>query len=106
MKENKNNEVVKDIHGIDAALSAKETSEKIFKGEVTDEMPTVEVDSHNIVEFLVESKLLPSKSEARRLIIQGGITVNNEKVIDPNSEFVGEIILKKGKKNIYKIIIK
>ena len=67
---------------------------------------TIEVDSHNIVELLVESKLLPSKSEARRLIIQGGITVNNEKVIDPNLEFVGEIILKKGKKNIYKIIIK
>ena len=99
-------EVVKDIHGIDAATSAKETSEKIFKGEVTDEMPIIEVDSHNIVELLVESKLLPSKSEARRLIIQGGITVNNEKVIDPNLEFVGEIILKKGKKNIYKIIIK
>lgn len=99
-------EVVKDIHGIDAATSAKETSEKIFKGEVTDEMPTIEVSNHNIIELLVESKLLPSKSEARRLIIQGGITVNNEKVIDPNAEFNNEIILKKGKKNIYKIIIK
>lgn len=99
-------EVVKDIHGIDAATSAKETSEKIFKGEVTDEMPTIEVRNHNIIELLVESKLLPSKSEARRLIIQGGITVNNEKVIDPNAEFNNEIILKKGKKNIYKIIIK
>ena len=99
-------EVVKDIHGIDAATSAKETSEKIFKGEVTDEMPTIEVSNHNIIELLVESKLLPSKSEARRLIIQGGITVNNEKVIDPNAEFNNEIILKKGKKNIHKIIIK
>ena len=69
-------------------------------------MPTIEVKCHNIVEILVESNLLPSKSEARRLISQGGITVNNEKVIDPNTEFNEEIILKKGKKNIYKIIIK
>lgn len=99
-------EVVKDLHGIDAANEARNTSEKIFRGEVTDEMPTHEVTEHNIVNLLVESNIMPSKSEARRLIMQGGITVNNEKVIDPNTEFTGEIILKKGKKNIYKIIIK
>ena len=99
-------EVVKDLHGIDAANEARNTSEKIFRGEVTDEMPTYEVTEHNIVNLLVESQIMPSKSEARRLIMQGGITVNNEKVIDPNTEFTGEIILKKGKKNIYKIIIK
>ena len=99
-------EVVKDLHGIDAANEAKNTSEKIFRGEVTDEMPTHEVSEHNIVNLLVESKIMPSKSEARRLIMQGGITVNNDKVTDPNTEFSGEIVLKKGKKNIYKIIIK
>ena len=99
-------EVVKDLHGIDAANEAKNTSEKIFRGEVTDEMPTHEVSEHNIVNLLVESKIMPSKSEARRLIMQGGITVNNDKVTDPNAEFSGEIVLKKGKKNIYKIIIK
>ena len=99
-------EVVKDLHGIDAANEARNTSEKIFRGEVTDEMPTHEVTEHNIVNLLVESKIMPSKSEARRLIMQGGITVNNEKVIAPNTEYTGEIILKKGKKNIYKIIIK
>ena len=85
---------------------AKEISEKIFRGEETEEMPTAEVSSKNILDVMVESKQAPSKSEARRLIIQGGITVNNEKVIDSNAEFNNEIILKKGKKNIYKIIIK
>ena len=99
-------EVVKDLHGIDAANEAKNTSEKIFRGEVTDEMPTHEVSEHNIANLLVESKIMPSKSEARRLIMQGGITINNDKVTDPNAEFSGEIVLKKGKKNIYKIIIK
>ncbi len=99
-------EVVKFIHGEEAAIKAKETSEKVFRGEVTDEMPTLETTENNILNILVDTKILPSKSEARRLVIQGGITVDNEKVTDPNKEFKESIILKKGKKNIYKIVIK
>ena len=99
-------EVVKDIHGVEEADKAREISEKIFKGEETDEMPSYEVTEKNIVNLLVESGICPSKSEARRLVIQGGIVVDNEKIVDPNFEVSKDFILKKGKKNIYKIIVK
>lgn len=99
-------EVVKFIHGEDAANKARETSERVFRGEVTDEMPTVETCERNILNILVDTKIVPSKSEARRLVIQGGISVNNEKIVDPNMEFSDSIVLRKGKKSIYKIVIK
>ena len=99
-------EVVKDIHGVEEADKAREISEKIFKGEETDEMPSYEVYEKNIVNLLVESGICPSKSEARRLVIQGGIVVDNEKIVDPNFEVSKDFILKKGKKNIYKIVVK
>ena len=99
-------EVVKDIHGVEEADKAREISEKIFKGEETDEMPSYEVTEKNIVNLLVESGICPSKSEARRLVIQGGIVVDNERIVNPNFEVSKDFILKKGKKNIYKIIVK
>ena len=99
-------EVVKDLHGKEEADKAKEISEKIFRGEETEEMPTAEVSSKNILDVMVESKQAPSKSEARRLIIQGGVSINNEKVNDPNFECPQEFILRKGKKSIIKVKIK
>ena len=99
-------EVVKDLHGKEEADKAKEISEKIFRGEETEEMPTAEVSSKNILDVMVESNQAPSKSEARRLVTQGGVSINNEKVIDPNFECPQEFILRKGKKNIIKVKIK
>lgn len=99
-------EIVKDIHGKEEADKAAQTSEKIFKGEVTEEMPTFEVTSNKIIDILVETKLCSSKSDARRLIEQGGISINNDKITDPNIECPNDFILHKGKKNIVKIIVK
>lgn len=99
-------EVVKDLRGEEEAEKAKEISEKIFRGEETEEMPTAEVSSKNILDVMVESNQAPSKSEARRLVTQGGVSINNEKVIDPNFECPQEFILRKGKKNIIKVKIK
>ena len=99
-------EVVKDLHGKEEADKAKEISEKIFRGEETEEMPTAEVSSKNILDVMVESKQAPSKSEARRLIIQGGVSINNKKITDPNFECPQEFILRKGKKSIIKVKIK
>ena len=99
-------EVVKDLHGEEEAEKAKEISEKIFRGEETEEMPTAEVSSKNILDVMVESNQAPSKSEARRLVTQGGVSINNEKVIDPNFECPQEFILRKGKKSIIKVKIK
>ena len=99
-------EIIKDLHGEEEAIKARETSEKVFRGEETSEMPTFEVKSNNILDVLVESNLCPSKSEARRLVTQGGILVDNEKISDIDYKCPDSFVLKKGKKNIVKIIVK
>lgn len=100
-------EVVKDLHGIEEAQIARQTSIDIFSGKMNDEMPTKKVSSSeiNILDLLVSTNLSPSKSEARRLVIQGGIKVNNEKVIDPNALIkIDNTIVSKGKKTIIKVV--
>lgn len=99
-------EVVKDLHGEKEAEKARVTSEEIFSGKVHDDMPTVKVefDEMNILDLLVGTKLAPSKSEARRLVEQGGIKVNNEKVEDPNFIVkIDNLVVSKGKKVIIKV---
>ena len=101
-------EVVKFLHGEDEAIKARETSMKIFSGEISDDMPTVDinVDNKNILSIIVASKLAPSKSEARRLVVQGGISVDEDKIIDPNYVIdKNTVVIKKGKKKILKVNI-
>ena len=101
-------EVVKFLHGEDEAIKARETSMKIFSGEISDDMPTVDinVDNKDILSIVVASKLAPSKSEARRLVVQGGISVDEDKIIDPNYVIdKNTVVIKKGKKKIIKVNI-
>lgn len=101
-------EVVKFLHGEEEAIKARETSEKIFSGEIVADMPTVEVTGvKNILDVMVNAELAPSKSEARRLVTQGGVSIDNEKIIDPAYEIEKtEVIIQKGKKKIVKVVIK
>ncbi len=100
-------EVITFLHGEDEYNLAKETSEKIFRGEITDNMPEVIVTSKNILKVIMDANIAPSKSEARRLVTQGGIMLDNEKILDPNYEIdKDQVILKKGKKTIIKITLK
>jgi tyrosyl-tRNA synthetase len=78
-------------------------------------MPTSEVDTlegKGVLDLLVEIKLIPSKAEGRRLVQQNGLSINDEKVQDPNmvldNSFVGEkgMIIRKGKKVYHKFILK
>ena len=99
-------EVVKDLHGIEEAEKAKQTSLDIFSGKINDDMPTVMIDEKQLtlVDLLVKSNLASSKSEARRLIIQGGIKVNNIKMINPEEVItINNTVISKGKKNIIKV---
>jgi tyrosyl-tRNA synthetase len=101
-------EVVKFLHGEDEAIKARETSMKIFSGEISDDMPTVDinVDNKDILSIIVASNLAPSKSEARRLVVQGGISVDEDKIIDPNYVIdKNTVVIKKGKKKIIKVNI-
>ena len=103
-------EVVKDIHGVYEAEKAQKTSEEVFRTGISADMPTkqINVANINIVDLLVELELCPSKSEARRLVIQGGVSINKEKIVDPsfiiaNSFVDGKLILQKGKKIFVKV---
>ena len=99
-------EVVKDLHGKIEADIARQTSLDIFSGKINDDMPTVKIEDKelSLVDLLVKSNLAPSKSEARRLIIQGGIKVNNEKMTYPDEVItINDTVVSKGKKNIIKV---
>lgn len=99
-------EVVKDLHGKIEADIARQTSLDVFSGKINDDMPTVKIEDKelSLVDLLVKSNLAPSKSEARRLIIQGGIKVNNEKMTYPDEVItINDTVVSKGKKNIIKV---
>lgn len=103
-------EVVKYLHGEEEAIKAKETSEKLFSGELLAEnMPTIEIFGENkgILDIMVAAEIAPSKSEARRLVQQGGVTLDGEKVTDINMTVdKTSFTLAKGKKKIVKIEVK
>ena len=103
-------EVVKYLHGEDEAIKARETSKKLFSGElVAENMPTIQIDasSRNIMDIMVKADIAPSKSEARRLITQGGVLLDGEKVVDIGLEVEkNSFVLAKGKKKIVRIEIK
>lgn len=104
-------EVVKDLHGVEEAEKAKKTSEEVFtKGYSSEGMPseTIEYKNNmNLMDILVMTKITTSKSEARRLIIGNGISVNNEKELNPERIFtkeeINDLIISKGKKTHIKV---
>ena len=100
-------EIVKDLHGEEEAIKARQTSEEVFsKGYSEEGMESVDItleEGNNIMDVLVKANIAPSKSEARRLIIGNGISINSEKVSDPNviitsDMFNDKFIISKGKK--------
>ena len=108
-------ELTKLVHGEEEATKAQTAACALFgSGANTDDMPSTEIESYemSILDVMLTAGLVPSKKEARRLIEQGGVAVNNEKVADANmilsNEFFadGYAIIKKGKKVFHKIIVK
>ena len=109
-------EVTKLVHGEEIANQVQAAAEAVFAGGgVSDDMPTSEVDTlegKGVLDLLVEIKLIPSKAEGRRLVQQNGLSINDEKVQDPNrvldNSFIGEkgMIIRKGKKVFHRVLIK
>ena len=107
-------ELTKLVHGEEEAQKAQEGAKALFGGGGnTENMPSTEIlaaeipgEGINIMDLLVKTGLAPSKSEARRLVQQGGISVDDVKVTDPNApvKIDGEVIIKKGKKVFHKAI--
>ena len=103
------------VHGKEEADKAQTAAKALFAGGADNsDMPKCEVamgDEINILDLMADFGLAPSKSEARRLVTQGGVALDGEKITDPKAmltraQLENEPVLKKGKKNFYKIILK
>ncbi len=105
-------EITKIIHGEQEALRCREASKALFskggnlEGALNYDVLEGDLDQ-NIIDVLVSLKIFPSKSEARRLITQGGVHLNEVKINDVNFKLQkdcfdnGKCIIKKGKKSFY-----
>lgn len=105
-------EITKLVHGEEEAKKSEEASNALFGGQGNlDNMPSTKLENSNIsiLDAIVLIKIAPSKGQARTLINQGGISLNDEKITDVNyilsdKDFLsGYAILKKGKKVFHKL---
>ncbi len=110
-------ELTKLVHGEEEAQKALEGAKELFASGNASQMPSVSLEAENFVEdkidilsMLTVSGLVTSRSEGRRAVEQGGVSVNGEKVDDLKATFEKErfsgdgLVLKRGKKNFKKLI--
>ncbi len=99
-------EIVRLYHGEETSIKAEENFKNIFQqGNIPEDIDTIEVNLEeiNIVDLIVKAKFAPSKNEARRLVKQGAVKINGEKV-DEECKVENEDILQVGKKKFIKIL--
>ena len=109
-------EVTKMVHGKEEADKANAAATAIFGGGADSaNMPSTTVekadigDTVNVLDLLVKVGLIPSKAEGRRLVQQGGLSIDGEKVTDPAFNITADmlggdgIVIKKGKKVFHRI---
>lgn len=112
-------EMTKLVHSEEDAKKAQEASKALFAGGADDSnMPTTEIDptkltdgAINVTDLMLECDLVPSRSEVRRLVQQGGLTISDKKVDDLNltislDDLKEGVIIKKGKKKFHKALVK
>ena len=113
-------ELTKLVHGEEEATKAREASHALFAGGGDSaHMPTVELSSADfadgdmdILSLLVKTELAPSRSDARRAVEQGGVSVADEKVTDIRTAYNADsfgadgLVVKRGKKKFVKVIVK
>ena len=112
-------ELTKLVHGKEEADKAQESARALFAGGNAAQMPTCELEEADFMDgqidilgILVKSGLTASRSEARRAVEQGGVTVDNEKVTDIKTTYVPEllagegIVVRRGKKNFKRVVMK
>ncbi|NBJ94280.1 tyrosine--tRNA ligase [Parablautia muri] len=112
-------ELTKLVHGEEEASRAQESARALFGAGVAADMPTTELKEEDFTEGMIDlisvlckAGLVQSRSEGRRAIEQGGVTFGNDKITDVKAAFgkdafAGEgVIVKRGKKNFRKLILK
>jgi len=112
-------EITKTVHGEEEAKKAQEAARTVFaSGGVSENMPSITYtkaqfdEGIDLISVLVDTKLSSGRGDARRTIEQGGVKINDEKVADIARKLSeddlkdGAIIIRKGKKSVYKVEIK
>ncbi len=100
-------ELTKEVHGEEKAETARQQAKAAFAGGEGELLEKVAEGAQTVVDAMVLCGVCKSKGEARRLIAQGGVAVNEEKVTDENMPVPGsEFVLQKGKKVRVKVIVK
>lgn len=111
-------ELTKLVHGEEEAKKADETAKSIFSGGDAENMPLAELSDENfkdgaidVISLVFNAGLATSKSDARRAVEQGGVTVDGEKVTSIDSTFARDmfidgLVVKKGKKSFRKVVVK
>jgi tyrosyl-tRNA synthetase len=109
-------EVTKLIHGAEEAEKAQQAAEALFNGAgALDNVPTVSITSNmmgmKVLDVLAATEIVPSKSEGRRLIQQGGLYIGDTKVTDIDLLLTDDLfenkslLIRKGKKNYHRIVV-
>ena len=112
-------ELTKLVHSEEEPIKAQESSRALFSGAAHADMPTTEIEEADLtdgvidlISLLVKAELAPTRSEARRNIEQGGVTVDGEKVSDVKATFTKDalagdgMVIKRGKKKFKKVVLK
>ena len=112
-------EIVKDVHGEEEAKKAKDASKALFSGNGSlENIPSTDFssddfkDGKGLLDLLTLLGLTKTNSEARRLISQGGIKIDDNKIDDPNLKITldmfndNKLLIKKGKKIYHQVHIK
>ena len=112
-------ELTQMVHGTEEAEKAQAAAKALFaQGGISENMPTSAFTAEEIgegiaiLDLMVKTKLAPSKGEARRLVQQGGVMVNEEKVTAFDRTFTvadfqnTDFIIKKGKKTFHRVVVK
>lgn len=112
-------ELTKLVHSEEEAIKAQESSRALFSGAAHADMPTTEIEEADLndgvidlISLLVKAELAPTRSEARRNIEQGRVTVDGEKVSDVKATFTKDalagdgMVIKRGKKKFKKVVLK
>ena len=104
-------EITKLVHGKEKADKALETAQNIFANANFENMPQIEIElagDISVLDLLDKTKLFSSKGDIRRMTEQGEVSIVDEKITDVNKilNHKNEYIVKKGKKNFLKVIVK
>ena len=102
-------EITAMVHGKEEAEKADATARAVFsQNQSTENMPSFKIEGPGefpILDLMLEAGIIPTKSEGRRLVEQGGISVGDEKITDSSAviKVDGEIVIRKGKKSFTRI---